>query len=396
MPAKRNRLWFILIFAILCAACVPAVAPTGTPTPAATPTSSWAASLRYPRLAKGLNLAGWFWYAPEGDDNIRARFADAEFARLRQMGVTYVRVPIDLGFLLDQSSADLLNAHNLALVDEAIRRLIDADLAVMVDLHSTSISDSNAANYSKSLENAEFADLFVRWWEFFAAHLSQYDPEMLILGPMNEPVFQDNTAVWSRLQVRLVKAIRAKAPKHTIMAVGAKWSSLDSLVNLTPLEDSNIVYDFHFYEPFPFTHQGATWSSKEVVPLRSVPYPSSPEGVAPLAAELTDAGAKQMLTQYGYQRWDAGIIQQRLARAADWAKRNNTAVICAEFGVFRDYAPPADRARWIADTRQALESLGIGWAMWEYDQGFGLVQRSGSDVIVDEAVAKALGLTLLP
>jgi hypothetical protein len=127
-----------------------------------------------------------------------------------------------------------------------------------------------------------------------------------------------------------------------------------------------------------------------------VPYPSSPEGVAPLAAELSDAGAKQMLIQYGYQRWDAGIIRQRLERVADWAKRNNSAVICAEFGVFRDYAPPADRARWIEDTRLVLEDLDIGWAMWEYDQGFGLVERSGTAVKLDAAVAKALGLNPAP
>lgn len=392
MSAKRKGLVFLLLFAILCTACAPAAAPI--PVVGVTPTSSGTAALRYPRLAKGVNLAGWFWYAPEGDENIRARFSDEEFRSLRRTGLTYVRVPIDPGFLLDESSPDLLNAHNLGLVDEAIKRLIAADLAVFVDLHSTSISDSNAANYSKSLENTEFADLFVRWWEFFAAHLSQYDPEMLILGPMNEPVFQDNSAVWTRLQVRLVKAIRAKAPKHTIVAVGAKWSSLDSLVNLTPLDDTNIVYDFHFYEPFPFTHQGATWSSKEVIPLRNVPYPSSPEGVAPLAAALKDAGARQLLTQYGYERWDADIIKQRLQRAADWAKRNNTAVICAEFGVFRDYSPSADRVRWIEDTRSALEGLGIGWAMWEYDQGFGLAQRSAGVVKVDEAVVKALGLNL--
>jgi endoglucanase len=395
LPVGLNILLLLLVLSASCSQPPAVLAPTPQ-APAATATANWAAGLRYPRLARGVNLTGWFWYAPQGDEAIRARFSDDEFRALRQMGMTYVRLPIDLGFLLDETSPDMLNAHNLALVDEAIRRLTAADLAVIVDLHSTSISDSNAANYSKGLENADYAVLFVRWWEFFAAHLSQYDPAMVILGPMNEPVFMDNTAVWNRIQVKLVKAIRAKAPNHTIVAVGAKWSSLDSLVSLAPLDDNNLVYDFHFYEPFPFTHQGATWSSKELVPLRNVPYPSSPEGVAAQAAALSDAAARQTLTQYGNERWDVTTLQKRLQRVADWAKKNNAAVICAEFGVLRDFAPSADRVRWLEDTRSILESGGIGWALWDYDMNFGLAERSGATVKRDPAVVKALGLNPVP
>jgi aryl-phospho-beta-D-glucosidase BglC (GH1 family) len=267
-----------------------------------------------------------------------------------------------------------------------------ADLAVMVDLHSTSLADSNAANYSLSLEKPAFQDLFVRWWEFFAAHLSQYDPALLILGPMNEPVFQSNPRAWNPIQVRLVQAIRAKAPRHTIVAVGSMWSGIDSLVNLPPLEDANLVYDFHFYEPFAFTHQGATWSNKELIPLRNVPYPSDPEKGNELAMKITEAASRSLLMQYSYQNWNAEALRKRLQAAADWAKKTNTAVICTEFGVLRDYAPPADRARWIEDVRSILEADGIGWAMWEYDQGFGLARRSGSTVSIDAEVAKALGL----
>ena len=41
-----------------------------------------------------------------------------------------------------------------------------------------------------------------------------------------------------------------------------------------------MIYTFHDYEPFPFTHQGATWTDPAVAPLRDVPYPSTPENVA--------------------------------------------------------------------------------------------------------------------
>ena len=58
------------------------------------------------------------------------------------------------------------------------------------------------------------------------------------------------------------------------------------------------------------------------------------------------------------------------------------------------YADPVSRGNWIRDTRTALESDGIGWTMWDYRGGFGLVtKQDGQPAQVDESVVKALGLT---
>jgi len=44
--------------------------------------------------------------------------------------------------------------------------------------------------------------------------------------------------------------------------------------------------------------------------------------------------------------------------------------------------------------RTALEKHGIGWAMWEYSGGFGVVTKQGGQSIPDESTVRALGLTL--
>jgi len=68
-------------------------------------------------------------------------------------------------------------------------------------------------------------------------------------------------------------------------------------------------------------------------------------------------------------------------------------LLCNEFGAYRAYADPASRANWIRDTRTALEADGIGWAMWDYRGGFGVVtKQDGQPAQVDESVVKALGL----
>lgn len=345
-------------------------------------------------LQRGINLPFWFWYAP---DDVQGRFSDADFELIRQLGFTFVRVPIDLNYVMDSSSPDLLKADGVAQVEKGVQRLLDHGLAVLIDLHSTSLEDSDSTNYSGALEDPEFVEVFIRFWQSFAARWSAYDPASLIIGPMNEPVFEDDPAAWLPIQERLVAAIREVAPEHTIVATAALWSAIDTLVEMTPLPDPNIVYDFHFYDPFVFTHQGAEWSWEGVQPLRSVPYPSSPAAVQPLLDMLPQDAtvARDALAWYGEERWDSALIRSRIQQSADWAAAYGVPVICTEFGAYNRYAPPADRIRWIEDTRTALEAHGIGWAMWEYDDSFGLVDRTlirNGPPVVNEAVALALGL----
>jgi endoglucanase len=359
----------------------------------ATAQESGVSDARFARLARGINVAGWFWYAPSTDDGIRNRLRDTDLQLIDDVGLTFVRIPIDLGFLLDESRDDLLNPDHLALLDEGIDRIFAHDLAVVIDLHSTSIEDSNNANYSGALENEEFVTLFIRFWQSFAAHLSERDPEMLFIEPMNEPVFENDTSQWPPIQERLLTAIREAAPEHTLIATGALWSNMSTLLELEPLDDPNIVYNFHFYEPFLFTHQGATWSWEVVVPLRDIPYPSSPEAVAPVIETIDDPEIQPYVSDYGEARWDIDNIDEMISRAAAWGEENGVRLICTEFGAFREYAPPADRAQWTHDVRSTLEKYDIGWAMWEYDSSFGLVlQLLQGKPTLDMPIAEALGL----
>ncbi|MBX3061568.1 MAG: cellulase family glycosylhydrolase [Anaerolineae bacterium] len=350
---------------------------------------------RFARLARGINLPGWFWYGPETVNEIRNRFAPEEFVQLRDIGMTYVRIPINLPFVHDESQSDLLNDEHVKLLEDGIRMIQAAGLATIVDIHSTSLEDSDASDYSAKLENPDFAERFIAFWSSFSKRLSSFDPELTFFGPMNEPVFQDDPPAWFPLQERLIAAIRASAPEHTIIATGSLWSGIEQLMALEPLSDPNIVYDFHFYAPMPFTHQGATWTQSPLIYLRSVPYPSSPEAVAPLLDKLTDKDAREILKTYGDERWDAERLQSIIGDVVWWSGQVNVRLICAEFGVLRDYADPESRARWLHDVVSYLEQNGVGWSMWDYDGNFGMATRqSDGTVKLDPIIVAALGLKL--
>jgi hypothetical protein len=66
--------------------------------------------------------------------------------------------------------------------------------------------------------------------------------------------------------------------------------------------------------------------------------------------------------------------------------------MCNEFGVLRDFADPGDRAVWIRDVRTSLERHNISWAMWDYDENFGVASKKDGKAVLDENILKALGL----
>ncbi len=96
--------------------------------------------------------------------------------------------------------------------------------------------------------------------------------------------------------------------------------------------------------------------------------------------------------RYGHDHWDAARIESEMKQAAEWARRRGVPLVCNEFGVYREYADPADRAAWLHDVRTALERNGIGWAMWDYSGSFGVVTKKDGKTVADDEVLRALGM----
>ena len=76
----------------------------------------------------------------------------------------------------------------------------------------------------------------------------------------------------------------------------------------------------------------------------------------------------------------------------EWARQRKVPLICNEFGVYRSFADPRDRAAWITDVRTTLERHQIGWTMWDYSGSFGVVTKKDAKTTQDEVTVKALGL----
>lgn len=340
---------------------------------------------RAQHLQHGINTSEWFAQANDYSPQRLETYTTAnDIALIEQMGFDHCRLSIDAGPLVAWLHAGRETAFMQEL-DKAVRTMLDHHLSVIIDIHPT--SEYKAELFQGSAGVTNFAAL----WRALAGHFASTDPDHIFFEIMNEPE-QNDPFRWQGIQATVVDAIRRAAPQNTIIAAGAHWSGLGDLLALEPLADPNVIYTFHDYEPFPFTHQGATWTSTEVRPERAIPYPSTPENIAPKLDEEPNLSGQFFLDNYGEDRWDAQRVENTIEFAARWSQMHHVPVYCGEFGVFRSFAPPADRAHWIHDMRVALEKNHIGWAMWDYQGGFGVVTKKNGTPTPDEQVLDALGL----
>jgi len=346
---------------------------------------------RAQHLRRGINLSEWFAQVYDAKGYTKEHFESwntaQDIALIKVMGFDHVRLSVNPQPMFRRNQADRIPADYLGYLDEAMQMILGQGLAVIIDMHP----DSDFKQ--KLVADDAFVEQFEDFWRQIARHYSSTPPEMVFFEILNEPEFRDRYR-WEGVQSRLAAAIREGAPAHTIIAAGANWSADNELRFMEPLHDTNIIYNFHFYDPHIFTHQGATWTTNFQHYLKDLPYPSTPDNVQAAAALVPDAVNRLQVVRYGLDRWSAARVEAEFDQVAAWGKRWNVPLTCNEFGVYRKTSNPQDRAAWISDVRTALERRGIGWTMWDYSGGFAVVVKQNGQTSVDEVTVRALGLTM--
>jgi endoglucanase len=345
---------------------------------------------RLAHLRRGINLSEWFAqvYDPKGytKEHFQTWTTASDVALIKSIGFDHVRLSVNPQPMFTNNRPEVIPQEYLSYLDAAVKMILDQGLSVVIDLHPDD-------DFKARLKDDGFVQQIADFWRALAKHYSTWDADRVFFEIMNEPEVTDPYR-WYGIQAKVAVAIREGAPLHTIIATASQYSNDDQFLFLEPIRDPNVIYNFHFYYPHIFTHQGATWGLYYWHWLRGVRYPSTPENAAQVAASLPDAVDRLAVIRYGQEHWDVSRIDAEISQIADWAKQRGVPVICNEFGVYRTYADPQDRAAWLKDVRTSLERHNIGWAMWDYSGSFGVVTKKDGKAILDENVVKAMGLTI--
>ena len=200
----------------------------------------------------------------------------------------------------------------LAKLDDVVREAQKAGLGIILDEH-----DFNPCSEDVAMCRVKLS----AFWRQVAPRYANA-PRNVAFELLNEPHDKLDAATWNALFADLLAVVRQSNPTRIVVVGPTSWNSLHELPSMKLPADPNLLVTFHYYDPFHFTHQGATWAGEEVKHLHGITWG-------------TDS--------------DRAAIASDFDQVAAWSKANDRPILLGEFGVYDKSGTPIElRAAWTA------------------------------------------------
>ncbi|MBR6873834.1 MAG: cellulase family glycosylhydrolase [Ruminococcus sp.] len=317
---------------------------------------------------RGVNLGGWLSQGTYDKGHLDSFITEKDIKVIADWGLDHVRIPIDYN-IFETAEGEPLE-YGFEYLEKAYEWTRKYGLNMIIDLHKT-FGYSFEKTYGEAgfFESEQLQERFYKLWERIAERFGGRHENVAfeLLNEVNDPSLSDT---WNGIIRQAIARVRALAP-DTYILVGGYWNnSVDALHDLENPADDKIVYNFHCYDPFMFTHQAAYWVDNMPADYR-IAYPG----------DINEY--RRTVKEYGFTHIqdyldvpDTGFTAEyfigRFVNAAKLCEERGCPLYCGEYGVI-EHASPEDTLNWYKDINTAFEKFGIGRSAWSYKQvDFGL------------------------
>ncbi|WP_436714769.1 glycoside hydrolase family 5 protein [Roseiconus lacunae] len=222
------------------------------------------------KLGRGVNFGNMLEAPHEGAWGLKADVG--WFKKVKEAGFDHVRLPISWGYHTEKSPPFKIEERFFSRVETLANACLRADLKLLINCH-----------HDPSLNEEPLADRdrFLAMWHQISERFADLPNESVAFELLNEPhgKLGQTPATWDAMVVDAIRVVRRTNPHRTIVIGPVDYNAIGSLHKLTLPNDPLIVVTVHYYLPFDFTHQGASWVS-----------PMKPTGVAWVPESLRIAG----------------------------------------------------------------------------------------------------------
>jgi endoglucanase len=190
--------------------------------------------------------------------------AEIDFQRLADMGANSTRFLLNYVTFEDDAAPYVYKDAGWAWIDQNITWAKAHGIRLILNIHVPPGGfQSNGGGGALWNDVANQDRLTALWKEIGRRYADQ--PTIVGFGLLNEPEPVSSRQQWQALAARILTAIRSVDGNHIIfvepaIAVGGDFSQGASM-NQFKLDDANVVYEFHFYEPYEYTSQLEPWAN---------------------------------------------------------------------------------------------------------------------------------------
>jgi endoglucanase len=300
----------------------------------------------------------------------------SDFRLLKQLGFQCIRLPVAFRYFQTNSTQ---NQRVIEHIDQILRMCHLYGFKLIICYHSGNLDENTYVAESQNIINL--------WITLTKKYFHQND-DALFFELYNEPPHM-NPDIWENAANEIIKAIRKIDKKRTLIVGASNFNSIYELSRTNPLDDNNIIYTFHFYEPFFFTHQGAEWVGDQVA-TTGVPFPYNAESFPTLNPKAKNTWGE---TNYYQYRTDGNeqSVRDKLQIVKNWGLKYNVPLLCGEYGAYNKYSDLESRCRYIKAVRQTLKAMHMPGILWDYSTNFSLFDGRPSLSNLPDCMKDAIG-----
>jgi endoglucanase len=229
-----------------------------------------------PILLHGVAFGNWVWdNAPTPNPR---HHNEADYARLQSMGLNAVRFYLNYSYFEDDNRPYTYKQTGWNWLDQNVAWARKYGIYLIINVHVPQGGYQSQGKGGALWDVPENQNRFIAWWKAIA---DRYKNEPAIAGYdlLNEPVTTQSIDQWKTLAERLVKAIRTVDNRHLIVverlnAVAGNWKDYNGERNLFLVQDENVLYQFHTYDPYEYTHQTFSWANRPPTEFETYPDPT--------------------------------------------------------------------------------------------------------------------------
>jgi endoglucanase len=339
------------------------------------------------RMELGMNLTyldNWWLGSKEKNYSDFVKMSEVKkrqkmFRDIARAGFRTIRLPMTFGAWASLTTPfKWENSQGPETADLFVKWAKENDLNAIIDLHHS--------EYDGSIKGSATTERLLWLWSEIASRYKNTDPERVFFEIRNEP-HDVNAREWRDQAEEIIRAIRKIAPDHTLIVGFHDWNSRTAMLESKPFQDPNIIYTFHYYHPFLFTHQGATWSSEGLAETRNIPFPAIKDQKLIVPSTAKGKWTGQLFESY-LEDANAERMFRDLNEAKQWSDKHRVPIFVGEFGSYGKYASEDSRCRHAEAAYSALGKLRLPSAWWEWDAGFNMLKPGTGEL--SECMQKAV------
>jgi len=316
-------------------------------------------------LGQGVNISllEQHWNSPEQllKTNIRPMLES-----IAEAGFETVRIPVAFDHFMREGSIQL-NEQILQKLHETYMNCRRLNLKMVIVYHYGKLTNQNMTTETERI---------IKIWKQVINFLREFSNEKLFLEVYNEPT--TDMDVWKSAATTLIRVLRKEDPDRIFIIRGANYNGINELLSMGKLssDDGRVLYTFHFYEPYVFTHQGADWT-KEKTYMIGLPYPFKKRKMPELVGAAPDSEVIKEFERFPRES-NYEYLYSRIKKIKADADKLNLPLICTETGVI-NLASTKAKSAYLRDITSIMKKFDIPVMLWDYNDKFGIL--NGDKVI---------------